>query len=381
MRRLALVLVLLALGVVPRVAQAYPQWQFSTGTTRCNQCHFNPAGGGLITEYGRDAAGDELSTFPGDGGFLHGKVELPRWLALGADLRAAYLQHDAGNPDGALKALFPMQADAYARVTFLDQFSLALTAGIRGQTRKASGDIGPDNFRPETASRFVSREHYLLWRAAALGPYLRAGRFYAPYGLRLAEHTTYVRRDLGYNLQQETYTFSAGMVQNGWELHVSGFVPDDLLRSGGEEKGAALMGEYRIAGIAGVGISGRMGITDDGRRYQGGTFGKLYIEPLKTMLMVEGDIVNVGSKSGPSSNQAVGYAGLTVFPLRGVWLSVYGERLQTDISVRDTATNAVNGQLNWFPFPHFEFVLLGRMQKPTGQEAAKTLLLQLHYYL
>src|SRR5438067_596155 len=63
-------------------AHAYPQWQLGTGATRCNQCHYAPAGGGLVNSYGRDAAGEDLSTFQGNGGFLHGAVELPSWLAI-----------------------------------------------------------------------------------------------------------------------------------------------------------------------------------------------------------------------------------------------------------------------------------------------------------
>src|SRR3954466_2796415 len=85
------------LALAPRAAQAYPQWQFSSGTSRCNQCHFSPAGTGLITNYGRDAAGEELSSIDGNGGFLHGAVDLPSWLALGADFRGMYLRHENGN--------------------------------------------------------------------------------------------------------------------------------------------------------------------------------------------------------------------------------------------------------------------------------------------
>ena len=33
----------------PRQAAAYPQFQFSSGTTRCGQCHYSPSGGTLIT--------------------------------------------------------------------------------------------------------------------------------------------------------------------------------------------------------------------------------------------------------------------------------------------------------------------------------------------
>src|SRR4051812_43224672 len=82
----------------PRTAQAYPQWQFSSGTSRCNQCHFSPAGGGLVTGYARDAVGEDLSSIKGNGAFLHGAVELPSWLAIGFDGRGAVLSHDAGGP-------------------------------------------------------------------------------------------------------------------------------------------------------------------------------------------------------------------------------------------------------------------------------------------
>src|SRR4051794_10521879 len=55
-----------------RRAHAFPQWQFSTGSARCDQCHFSPSGGGILTGYGQDAAGEDLSTFGGNGAFLHG---------------------------------------------------------------------------------------------------------------------------------------------------------------------------------------------------------------------------------------------------------------------------------------------------------------------
>src|SRR5258708_16116681 len=92
-------------------AEAFPQWQLSTGNTHCNQCHYAPAGGGLINNYGRDAAGEDLSTFGGDGAFLHGAVPLPSWLALGGDLRGAFAGQDVQDPSGPTYAFFPMQAD------------------------------------------------------------------------------------------------------------------------------------------------------------------------------------------------------------------------------------------------------------------------------
>src|SRR3954469_3226907 len=127
MRKLAILGLFFAAALAPSVAQAYPQWQFTSGTSRCNQCHFAPAGGSLITNYARDAVGEDLSSFQGNGGFLFG-VDLPAWLALGIDLRGAVLRHDAGDPQGPMTAVFPMQADAYARIAFADSLSLMVTA-------------------------------------------------------------------------------------------------------------------------------------------------------------------------------------------------------------------------------------------------------------
>ncbi len=80
------------------------------------------------------------------------------------------------------------------------------TAAPAIAARPATQDepVGAGAAQPAGGSRFISREHYLMWRPAALGPYVRAGRFFAPFGLRLAEHYAYVRRDLGYNLLEES---------------------------------------------------------------------------------------------------------------------------------------------------------------------------------
>src|SRR3954471_10980458 len=101
-----LVFVLLMLSG-SRHAHAYPQWQFASGASRCDQCHFAPAGGGLINGFGRDAAGEDLSTLGGDGGLLHGYARLPAWVALGGDLRGALASQDVQDPNGTTTAVFP----------------------------------------------------------------------------------------------------------------------------------------------------------------------------------------------------------------------------------------------------------------------------------
>src|ERR1041384_3379444 len=101
-----------------------------------------------------------------------------------------------------------------------------------------------------------------MWRPSATGPYVRFGRFFAPYGLRFVEHVYFVRRFTGFSLYEETYTASGGYVADDWELHVSGFVPPpsgfpDMLQSvGARESGGAAYYEKRFA--AGTSVAGAL---------------------------------------------------------------------------------------------------------------------------
>jgi hypothetical protein len=364
-------------------AAAYPQWQLSTGTTRCNECHYAPGGGGLITTYGRDAIGSELSTFEGDGALLHGKVSVPSWLAVGGDLRGAFVANGVQDPDGATAAAFPMQADAYARVAVPRGFSLSASLGYLGQVRDPELVVPTDSYQPSTASRLMSREHYLTWQPAAIGPYLRAGRFFAPFGLRFLEHVLYVRRDLGFDHLKETYNVSGGWTFPAWELHITAFAPDFVRRMGSDEKGLAVYHERRLLeDRLALGAQGRIADAPGVTRYIWGGVAKFYWQPLRTLFLAELDAVHLafdGNAVGVRT-QVIGLAGLAVLPVRGVIVTFLGERNQIDVKVRDAAWNAVNLLLNWFPYPHIEAQIMGRLQFPAGGQAAKALLAQLHYF-
>ncbi|MDX2021539.1 MAG: hypothetical protein SF187_14950 [Deltaproteobacteria bacterium] len=373
---------LVAVFAVTKSANAYPQWQFTSGTTRCNQCHFNPAGGGLLRGYGRDAAGEDLATFDGNGGFLHGAVELPDWLAIGGDFRLALASQNVGGPNGTETALFPMQADVYTRIAMGESFSLNVTGGIRGQARVPDEPLPAGSYEAVNGHRAISREHFVMWQPAAQGWYARAGRFFAPFGLRFAEHILYIRRDLGFNLLQETYNVSGGYISNDWELHITAFGPDLVQKLGARESGAAAYYERRLfEEKASVAVQAKFSTVDGTSRIIGGLVARYFIEPARLMFLGEANIVNNRFDGPAAQNQLVGAAGFTFLPWNSLMFTALGERLQTAIQVKDSATNAATGLLNWFPYPHVEMQLVGRMQMPTGQGNATTILLQVHYYL
>ncbi|HEY2899750.1 MAG TPA: hypothetical protein VGL59_04170 [Polyangia bacterium] len=366
-------------------AQAYPQWQLLSGSVRCNQCHYAPAGGGLINSYGRDAAGEDLSTFGGNGALLHGALPaLPSWLALGGDLRGALVANDVQDPNGPTWAAFPMQADLYARFALPVGLSIYATGGVRGQER-GGADIVPDqNYQPLYVSRFISREHYLMWQPEALGPYVRAGRFFAPFGLRLAEHITYIRRDLGFNQLEESYNLSAGAVYEAWELHATLFAPDFIRHIGSDEKGLAVYFERRLlSDQLALGAQTRLASGPGVTRFILGGVGKYWLPPARTMFIAEVDVVQMlfDSDAVGTRGQLVAAAGAVVAPLRGLLLTALGERNQVDLQVRDSAWNAASLFVNWFPYAHVEVEMMGRLQFPSGGATAKTFLAQIHYYL
>ena len=376
----ALALWALVATAFPGSASAYPQWQLATGVARCTQCHFAPGGGGLVSNFGRDYIGDEQTTFGGDGALLHGAAHPPPWLALGGDLRGAYVAQDVQDPNGTVQAVFPMQAEAQARATVSD-FSFYASLGLRARVSRPDDLVPDQNYQPISTSRLVSREHYVMWRPNALGPYVRAGRCFAPFGLRLAEHVLYVRRDLGFNQLEEPYSLSAGIVNELWEFHATAFAPDFVRHMGGRTSGLAAYVERRVRDDSGVvGAQAKLDSGDGTTRLIGGVLGKAFIAGWRTMLFAEADGVYL-TTSGGDSTQFVGLAGVTGYPAKSVFLTILGERRQTDLRVSDTATNGGAFLVNWFPYAHVELEMMARLQAPSGGDTAKTLLLQLHYIL
>jgi hypothetical protein len=262
-------------------------------------------------------------------------------------------------------------------------FSVSAVGGFRGQVRDPDLLVPIQNFQPVSTSELISREHYVMWEPEATGPYLRVGRFYAPYGLRFAEHIFYVERDLGFDELNETYNVSGGFILPEAELHLTVFAPDFIRHIGSNEKGFAAYLETRFHDDT-VALAGQMrvalspGIT----KVMAGVVGKVYLERLRTQLFGEGDLVNqiFTDLDETTRAQLVGAAGFSTFPITGVMVTLLGERNQVDLQVPDAWT-AASVLVNWFPYAHCELQLMERLQFPTGGSVASTLFFQIHYFL
>lgn len=371
---LGLALGLLVLLATSSPAEAYPQFQFTSGNSRCNLCHYAPSGGGLLTAYGRDESADTLSTWGGDGRWLYGAYEEPEWLQLGLDMRGAVLLKDqVGDPEW--KA-FPMQGDTYARLAFSERWSGYLSLGPRAQVREAA----------PVYKRFGAREFYGMWNDSDSGYYARAGRFLTPFGLRSQDHTWYVRRDAGLYTWDETLTITGGRVRPDWEAHLSLFAPvPSVLQSGGsQDVGAAGYYERRLGDATSVAVQGRAGFSEEHARVLVGAWGKHYVESLNLLLSAELDAghENFSDAASPSRLQWISYLGLSYLPTKGVMVTLSHERYDQDLEVKATARDAASLALQFFPWAKWELMFVGKAERH-GTNARRTSLamLQLHYYL
>jgi hypothetical protein len=153
---------------------------------------------------------------------------------------------------------------------------------------------------------------------------------------------------------------------------------------GSIEKGAAAYYEHRLLNeTASLAAQSRLAISPGVNRFVVGTVGKLGLEAARLLFLAELNLVHLvfDSSSVGTRQQLIGAAGVAALPVRGLMVTLLGERNQLDLQVRDSAWNAATLLLNWFPYPHIELNLMTRFQFASGSDSTKTLLAQLHYFL
>jgi hypothetical protein len=358
-------------------AAAYPQFQLSLGSERCSACHFAPSGGGLLNDFGRSEAGDTISG-RGDGRFAHGAVTPPGWLALGGDVRLALGGKQLDDQDPGVLA-FPMQADLYTRIA-AGPVSLNLTLGLNGAARSRPAGA--------TALNYVaSPEHYLMYQREPGAFFVRAGRFFPQFGLRSQDHTAYPRRYLDQYTLEEPYALEVGVSGPRWEAHASGFLGNPVPMTGAGPRasgGTAYYERVILGGNATLAGQARVAVTDADRRYTLGAVGKWWWDGPGLLAMAELDVVRQNFVDVDTGRiQLAGYVGVTKLIMPGYMIGAAIQRWAPDLSLRGSTRNAVELNVQVFPWAHVEAHLLTRVEATGGDTTHPNLLalLQLHYYL
>lgn len=366
MRRHAFMVVAVMLAV-PATAAAFPELALRADTPSCSSCHISPSGGGLLTEQGRDEAASSLSR-GGDGRALHGAVELPPWLLLGGDFRAAALVKDDALASERLElAAFPMQADLRAGVQ-VGSIAFVASAGLRGSTR---------GYDESSRSYVVSTEHYVMWSNSET--YVRGGRFFPAQGLRLPDHTLYVRRYTGTNLYEEPYALGAGYTTTRWELHATAFVHDPLLAVGRREAGGAAHAELHLDSST-LAATTRVGTGENGTRSIASVSGRLgLLKP--TVLLAEVAVIRDQIAGASGVTQLATFAGADHQLAQGVQVLGWYEHFEGVFRYQPSYAHGTGIALKVYPRAHWEISAHSRWQWIAGGQRAAMAMLQVHYYL
>ena len=342
--RIVVIAVVLAIA---GTAQAYPQFQLYRDET-CSGCHISPAGGGLLNENGLNTA-ESMSQFGTDPAFLNGLVKPPSWLVLGGDFRGAsgYVQ----TPQRYLLTI-PMQADLYADAQF-DHFTVHVTAGYR-----------PPEYLNENATRLWSKEHYVQWQSDVGSPegvFIRLGRLMPIFGLRLAEHDTYVRRYGGTGLYTETYGATASYIKSKYEAHISGWVRDHLIDPARQDDGGAVYLETRLSDVAAVGAEGMIQHTVSDNQYRGGFTGKYFLKGPQVLLEGEVQVDNqhIGSYG---LTKLISYVGADYFPKDQWMVELAWGHYDENLRIKGLDHDALDLNVHWFTSSHFEALLNARVE-------------------
>ena len=367
-------------------ALAY-SWMIRHGYTGCITCHADPSGAGLLTAYGRAQSDLLLRTHYTAGtpeepakssGPVFGLLSPPDSLLIGGQFREAmmYLK-PAGQP--WIRSTVLMQADLGAQISF---------GGLR--VNGSMGYVQSSASRASVVGNLVSREHWIGYGFDDDSYLVRAGRINIPYGLRIIEHTMFVRAATRTDIndaQQHGIAFAySGALLRGEFMAILGNyqISPDAYRERGYSGYIEVAPAERVA----VGLSSLLThskadlylqVADT--RQAHGVFARVSPWPM-LVLLAEADLVAHAPRGVPNQ---VGYASLMqadVEPLQGVHVTGAAESYKQQAGV-GTAWALWAGS-SWFFAPHADVRLdLMRRSDVAGNDRFQStaILGQVHVFL
>lgn len=376
-------------------AHAYT-WMIKHGYGSCLTCHADPSGGETLTGYGRLISQELLSTKWSETNgepskfsqFLFGAFDLPETVLLGGSVRGAYTLKD-----GDFR-VFPMQIDAYGQL----KFDPLIIGGSVGVAKVPAGSPHARAAQVTTNQgdgyNLISRNFYVGAELMSQQLIVRAGRLNLPFGLRIPEHTNWIREQTRTDRESDqqwglalAYT---GQKFRGELMGIAGnyqINPDEF-----RERGYSLYLEYFTSERAAIGISSlitkakrdRLSLEPDVlRQAHGGFLRATLAEPL--VLLAEADMLSYSD----SELGYVAFAQLDLEPVQGLHLIGTGEIYDQGYPEGGGSSGAVRGpglgkpryggwaSVNWFFLTHFD----ARLDAIFRKDDPFTLLGQLHLYL
>ena len=374
------------------------------GYPNCASCHVNPNGKGILNPYGRElsvaiqsygkfffepsskapeeSAEKKSEEQDKEAQFLYGYFPQPDWLLMGGDIR--FLQLFASTPAYTMAQFITMQLDLEAAVKF-GKFTVDASVGRDDPTLHG-------NANPAFGDWFVSRNHYILFQATD-ELFFMGGKYWKPYGILDANHSTLVKGGDGYGLgwdyDSQSYNLQVGYQTNSYSLTAYADFGSPTTAYGPIEQGGGGTASVFFANSYKVGASFFYGTTDQplaigvpaGHRYVFGPWGILgFTEHF--YLNTENNLVREFGTASILHQGFITTAGLATSGCRA--FTPTSKRVsRSNVNDNTTQVQYYGVGLLYYPRTHWEFEanVQQRNIASTGYGFTTFLYFQLHYYL
>ncbi len=364
-------LILIFLSIfLAKIAFAYPELS-RHGYTNCTSCHLSPSGGGLLTTYGRELSKEILSTWANEGEqyFAYGQLPTGEKVLLGAYVRGLQALRDDSTSTTARTIL--MQADAEGAY---NAKSWAIDASV-GREEVRSG-LNSDGI-------VFSRRHFLLYRLSDTVA-LRAGKFLKFYGLNDPNHYLYVRKDLNFGFDTETYNLEASYLGPSWSTYltlIGGSMTDNMYAQV-RENGVTGSVSYFFTEKQKVGLSFYLGEDYTNKRWVGGPWMILSFTPAMYLLseldfQTKNNKTSLITQTGYVTSNRLNYEWV-----QGIITFLSFDKKYLDSSNPGSEQNSFGIGTQLFPRPHFELMASWQKEQVASLGTSSDLYwLLVHFYL
>lgn len=351
----------------------------------CVVCHFNPYGGGPLTDYGRATGAVAIAAKPvyapfaddeklaAQSQFLGTFMSLPEWFRPALAYRGLYLMNKVES-DQAIAKWIHMQTEA------------TLTVKTSSDKWIATGTIGyvplPSNVRGADAAKFsttISREHYLSYRPSKhLG--FNVGKMDVAFGVHVPDHNAYIRGQIGLNQSDQSYAFQTHLAGENWESILQALAGNLSEPTTIQQRGGSVLYEHDIAESMRLGVSGLFTKSSYRTRAMGAAHGRFGFPEGSALLAEVGfDLENYNNTPSVMKQFAFvqGFARLT----RGFFLLTTLEYYKAN----KAASFRVGPGIQYFPMSRLEIRADFQATQVVGQTPIPPdrydLLLQVHLWL
>jgi hypothetical protein len=204
---------LIAALLAPGASRAEPYLAVRTGQ-KCMACHVNPTGGGKRTEFGATyaqataagrldlATGKSISTTAAGSEPSLWTGKLNDHVAVGGDLRATLQNTNVPN-SGGTAAFNQTTSQVYLEVKpIVDRLTIYLD----------------ERFAPGAAT---AREAFAMLWSSNRTAYLKAGRMFVPFGLRIEDDSAFIRQVSGTTFNSSDDGVEVGLELGPWSANLA----------------------------------------------------------------------------------------------------------------------------------------------------------------